>query len=133
MSGFPCSFSRFHSELCGKYNKHQNDNESIKLVDCNRDVDQHLKYLKLYTVSQGDIKTEADLICRRAGLSNTDLSLFVCPFHRAKLGVYFQRGNSCKHPRLSGKGKLFRSISTAQSQHIFQECGIFIPVGSGNI
>ena len=128
-----CSFSCYHSEPCGYYLRYPNDRLSVKLKDCDRDIINHLKYLKLFNATQDDITCEADLICRRAGLFSTNHSLSVCPLHRAKLGVDFKQGKSCSHPTHTGKGKSFRPVNSFQSKQILEDHGILVPVGSGNI
>lgn len=79
------------------------------------------------------IANEADLICRQVGLLVTNLSMSVCPLHRAKLGVDFKQANTCSHPTHRGKGKekAFRSATTTQSKEMLEDHGVLVPVGSG--
>ncbi|XP_052065790.1 uncharacterized protein LOC127705501 [Mytilus californianus] len=133
-----CSFAVYNSELCGIYSIFPLENQPVKLVDCNRDIFNHLRTLNLSVGStergfkvHHDIMCEADLLCRRVGLFNTNYSLSVCPLHRAKLGIAFKQTKVCTHPLHNGKGRTFRGVNSQQSRKILEDHGVLLPVGSG--
>lgn len=95
---FRCAISCYQTVPCGLYQRYPHDKEIDKLRDCRREIKPHLKLLQLLNSFGNTLQTEADLICQRVGLFITNPSLSVCPFHRAKLGIDFKRGNSCCHP-----------------------------------
>ena len=92
---FRCAISCYQTVPCGLYQRYPHNKEKVKLRDCRREIKPHLKLLQLLNSFGNTLQTEADLICQRVGLFITNPSLYVCPFHRAKLGIYFKRGNSC--------------------------------------
>jgi len=68
-----------------------------------------------------DVNDEADLMRRRVRLFSTNYDLTVCPYHRFKLGIDFWQGKNFKHPKHTGNGKVFRGISSYQSQRILEK------------
>ncbi|CAC5398509.1 unnamed protein product [Mytilus coruscus] len=134
-----CSIGTFHSSNCGPYSRYPQDKSIVKLSLCKKDITNHLRFLKLAVEGVGglatksplDLVTEADLLCRRFGLFTTNSSLTVCPFHRYKLGINFRQVKQYTYPDHTGKGKTFRGISSTHSQHILEEYGVLIPVGTG--
>ena len=135
-----CSFSIYSSDSCGLYQRFPNEEHCVRLYDCKKDILPHKRLLNLsvgskergFKIGNDDVMCEADLLCRRVGLFDTNLFLTVCPLHRAKLGIAFKQGKLCLHPQHTGKGKTFRGVSSQQSRHILQDHGVLVPIGSGN-
>ncbi|CAC5388049.1 unnamed protein product [Mytilus coruscus] len=133
-----CSIGTFHSSDCGPYSRYPQEKTIVKLFSCRKDITNHLRALKLAVGGVGglaikspvDIGSEADLLCRRVGLFTTNSSLTVCPFHRYKLGIDFRQIKQCTYPDHTGKGKTFRGVSSIHSQHILEEYGVLLPVGT---
>jgi hypothetical protein len=96
---------------------------------------------KVFTLS--DVETEAELILARASIFEQPQNvekLFICPFHRASLGVSWNRRSSkCSIPvilsqhstKMIKKPKADRGLSKHGSQIVLKETGIFLAVGSG--
>lgn len=140
-SQFPyrCSLSNFHSDICNFYTRYKNEKGLITLKECRKDIYNHMKSVKISVGGNrglnagkiADVNDEADLICRRVGLFSTNYDLTVCPYHRFKLGIDFWQGKNCKHPKHTGNGKVFRGISSYQSQRILEKFAVLVPIGSG--
>lgn len=139
-----CSLSKFRvlNGTCGTYSRFPQEQELVRLSSCERDIKSHLRTIKVSVGGDGPgfmldstnvnfIESEADLLCRRVGIFNTNHNLTVCPYHRYKLGIEFHQTKACQYPGHTGKGKTFRGLSVGQSKRLLEDQGVFLPVGSG--
>lgn len=110
----------------------------IPLLNCARDITYHKSEF-----SFSGTENEVDLILTRCGIFEPPRNIDtwnICPFHRASLGVSWNRRSAkCVIPVLlshhsiivSSRPKAERGLSKDGSRDVFKETGIFLAVGSG--
>lgn len=134
-----CSFQAIVGGQCGYDSKDRSRSVGIlPLLNCKRDIAFHKSY---YSIN--DVETEVELILARSSLFEQPRNvekLLICPFHRASLGVSWNRRSSkCCIPvslshhsaNVNKKPKADRGLNKGGSQTVFKETGIFLAVGSG--
>ena len=136
-----CSFQEIVGGYCGFQTKDRSKSvEVIPLLQCKRSIGAHKSAL-----ASTCVENEVDLILSRASMfappRNVD-KLSICPRHRELLGLGWRRPSSkCSIPSVIAKHstipkkrpKAERGLSKRMSQHILQETGKLLPVGSGMI
>ena len=91
-----CSVGRKPNTDCGLSARYPLLKEFIPIASCNRDVNLHLKRVKLASSS---VSSESELILLRAGFFNVDAQTkTVCPKHRDLLGLSWHPSRACNHP-----------------------------------
>lgn len=125
-----CSFSNFHSHVCGPSVYYPSENSLIPISNCLKDISSHLRSLNLCNLH---IPTEGHLLCFRVGIFSCKSAehFSICPKLRAELGVMWKKGHTCAYPDHAGKAKPERSINPLMSHFILARKGVMVPVGSG--
>ena len=139
MEGEACSFQEIVGGKCGFSSKDKEKSvKLIPLLNCTSNVDRHKSALAFT-----DVQNEVELILARARLfslpQNID-QLKICPHHRETLGLGWKRSSTrCDVPALlsshsakvKNRPRAERGLTKLASQTVFNETGIFVPVGSG--
>ena len=110
----------------------------IPLTQCNKEIKKHKRSLKF-----SGVETEVELILARCGCfekPSNFLEMTICPTHRARLGIGWQRPSGlCSVPEVVlGHCKdlwkvptMQKGINLSQSISLLELTNQFVPVGSG--
>lgn len=129
-----CSFSNHSSFRCSENKNIQPSTKITSLHSCVDDIGSHISANRVNPLS---FTYEYELIKARAGLFNSDTTLFtICPNHRFHLGKGWKSSKLCMMKEsiqtCNGKRKIENATLTLQqSKHIWEKFGILIPVGAG--
>lgn len=124
------NFSAFSNITCGFSAFSPFEKEFVQISDCSKDVSGHLRSLKL---GQDSIPSEGHSFLLRIEFFSSILNNFnICPNHRVKLGVKWERHSvKCSYPDHSHNGKMERPVTPQMSRLILEHKGELVPVGSG--
>lgn len=123
-----CSFSLFSPTPCGSSTYFPNENNTILIEKCDRNIQAHLQTLKLNPV---DIPAESNLICYRVGIFSHLQNYTICPSHRYSLGIRWRKSSACTYVHHTGKMKPDRAVSPKMSKAVLMIEGSLLQVGSG--
>ncbi len=120
MDSSQCSFKDNIKTACGSS---RGCSESIKLTECDGNIEQHLKSCNLWRTSG---LNETSLILARAGhfeLSKNQIdSMNICPRHRHILGKFWGPPGTCCYPLHTDPrkkhGKNYHTINVAIAKDI---------------
>ena len=116
-----CSFKHNLKTACGS--SRGETYESVRLIECDETIEQHLKSCNLWRKSG---LNEIDLILARAGhfgLSENKInSMNICPRHRHNLGKFWRLPGTCRYPLHTGPrkkpGKDYHVINVAMARDV---------------
>ena len=131
-----CSFKQHVGGICSSDKRYEQE-LVVPLVSCERDISRHIS-----SVGVNDVMSEVELILAHASIFScpSDIATWtIFPAHCSCLGIGWHRGaNRCQVPlgisERARKGKrreADRGIGKRESQQIFWQTGVFVPVGSG--
>lgn len=137
-----CSLKTIAGGICGADSRYPSDRvQLVPLISCTNDIVSHKSAFSFIGP-----ENEVDLILSRAGIFHQPAeidSMVICPLHRKKLGLGWNRGANIRctipseisnHGRKSKKHwpKGERGVGKYESELLLQNTGLFIQVGSGN-